>query len=411
MQRRKEKFLEKIVKKDYKNKLEEVLEHKNFSEQTKSLLLSMLYKIENAYSDYSKVKQNVESKDEYIENIISIIKNKCNNIEVISPRSQKSAELGRRVFVIDDQTKSIKCYPVERKLLYAISKIAKKDLIIDKEKYGMIAKPLSDLINIGNNINTVEPLRDFNGYSWTTLNREIESIEYNLIYQNLRILLGYKLLKDWSENEDDNIDYMTFFERTIKDIYGESYKKIIKELVIRLAMLLEMKFYKREKTENSEEEIVNLMIELQKTFLKCFEIKIEQARTKLDVTKLLYEFRYFYLLPFDRKKSICEVEELKIQIERTIRVLIDRMKLEGIIGEFSKRKDLETKIIKSILTLKTIRLEDIYVMASKDKERNLIYLTIFDESEFEQKIELGTLEEIQKKDLGIKLNKKVRVFY
>ena len=411
MHKKKENFLEKIVKKDYKNKLEEVLEHKNFSEQTKSLLLSMLYKIENAYSDYSKVKQNVETKDEYIENIISIIKNKCNNIEVISSRSQRSAELGRRIFIIDDQTKSIKCYPVERKLLYAISKIAKKDLIIDKEKYGIIAKPLSDLINIGNNINTVEPLRDFNGYSWTTLNREIESIEYNLIYQNLRILLGYKLLKDWSENEDDNIDYMTFFERTIKDIYGESYKKIIKELVIRLAMLLEMKFYKREKTENSEEEIVNLMIELQKTFLKCFEIKIEQARTKLDVTKLLYEFRYFYLLPFDRKKSICEVEELKIQIERTLRVLIDRMKLEGIIGEFSKRKDLESKIIKSILTLKTIRLEDIYVMASKDKEKNLIYLTIFDESEFEQKIELGTLEEIQKKDLGIKLNKKVRVFY
>ena len=129
------------------------------------------------------------------------------------------------------------------------------------------------------------------------------------------------------------------------------------------------------------------------------------------MTKLLYEFRYFYLLPFNKEKSIYEVEELTVQIERTIRVLIDRMKLEGIIGEFSKRKDLETKIIKSILTLKTIRLEDIYVMVSKDKERNLIYLTIFDESEFEQKVEMGSIEEIQKKDLGIKLNKKVRVFY
>ena len=103
MQKKKEKFLGKIVKKDYKNKLEEVLEHKKFSEQTKSLLLSMLYKIENAYSDYSRVKQNVESKDEYIENIISIIKNKCNNIEVISSKSQRSAELGRRIFVIDDK--------------------------------------------------------------------------------------------------------------------------------------------------------------------------------------------------------------------------------------------------------------------------------------------------------------------
>ena len=29
----------------------------------------------------------------------------------------------------------------------------------------------------------VEPLRDFNGYSWTTIPSEIESIQHNLIYQ------------------------------------------------------------------------------------------------------------------------------------------------------------------------------------------------------------------------------------
>ena len=171
MQKKKENLLGKIVKKNYNNKLEEVLEHKNFSEHTKSLLLSMLYKIESAYPDYERVKRNVEAKEEYIENIISIIQNQCSEIDVISPSSPRSEELGRRIFIIDEKRKSIKCYPVERKMLYAIAKLGKRELIVDKGKYDIIAKPLSDLINIGSNINTVEPLRDFNGYSWTTLSR------------------------------------------------------------------------------------------------------------------------------------------------------------------------------------------------------------------------------------------------
>ena len=45
----------KIIK-DYNNELEIILEQKAFSSDVKNLLLSMLYKIENAYEDYKKVK-------------------------------------------------------------------------------------------------------------------------------------------------------------------------------------------------------------------------------------------------------------------------------------------------------------------------------------------------------------------
>ncbi len=522
MQKKKENLLEKIVKKNYNNKLEEVLEHKKFSEQTKSLLLSMLYKIESAYPDYAKVKQNVETKEEYIENIISIIQNQCSDIEVINPRSPRSEELGRRIFVIDSNTKSIKCYPVERKLLYAISKIGKRDYIVDKEKYSMLAKPMSDLIKIGDNINTVEPLRDFNGYSWTVVTREIESIEYNLIYQNLRILLGYKFLKDWINNREFIADYMSMFKKNLRNLYGEKNGNNIKELIFKLAILLNIKFDeqgRKELSENRNEiisqlqiiddnklfaesisnqkrvindkikqidtvlnnqgllqreaqirniynlqilseqlirereieftkidnlnklllpknfinykkelirkqqyiqlleignldiEIKNAIMELQKVFLKCFEMKIEQARTKTDVTQLIYQFRYYYLLPFDSEKSILEVKELEELTKSVIKKLIERMKFEGIVGEFSKKPELEMKIFETILSLKTIRLEDIYATAIKDKESNKISMILYDEEEFEQKIELGSTEEIQKKDLGIKLNKRVKVFY
>ena len=57
----------------------------------------------------------------------------------------------------------------------------------------------------------VEPLRDFNGYSWTTIPQEIESIDHNLIYQNLRILVGHKFLNKWVKNDEFIIDYFYFF--------------------------------------------------------------------------------------------------------------------------------------------------------------------------------------------------------
>ena len=129
MQKKKENLLGRIVKKNYNNKLEEVLESKNFSEYTKSLLLNMLYKIETAYSDYKKAKHNIETKDEYIEKIISIIKKECNLIEVVRPNSPEGQELGRRTFIVNKAQKTIKSYAIERKILYALAKIEKKDLI------------------------------------------------------------------------------------------------------------------------------------------------------------------------------------------------------------------------------------------------------------------------------------------
>ena len=80
----KEKLFNKIVKKDYDNKLEEILSNKNFSEDVKNSLLSVFYNIENGYKDYAKVKRETFDKNEYIENLMSIIQNECKNIIFLS---------------------------------------------------------------------------------------------------------------------------------------------------------------------------------------------------------------------------------------------------------------------------------------------------------------------------------------
>ena len=59
----------KINSNEYNNRLEQILENKNFDEEVKNLLLSMLYKIENGYKDYTKVKVKAYSKEEFMEQI------------------------------------------------------------------------------------------------------------------------------------------------------------------------------------------------------------------------------------------------------------------------------------------------------------------------------------------------------
>ena len=85
-------IIEKFVKKDYNNELEEVLSKKEYEEDVKNLLLDILYKVETSYKDYTKVKQNVVLQEKYIQNIINIIKNKCDNIKLIKPDIKNTSQ-------------------------------------------------------------------------------------------------------------------------------------------------------------------------------------------------------------------------------------------------------------------------------------------------------------------------------
>ena len=96
MTAKKQNFLEKIVKKDYNNELEKILEEKDFSENAKSALLSILYKIEASYKDVETVKKDIETKEEYIEKFINIIKNKCNSIQIIKISDKENDILKNR---------------------------------------------------------------------------------------------------------------------------------------------------------------------------------------------------------------------------------------------------------------------------------------------------------------------------
>lgn len=299
MPKRKQNILNKIVKKNYNNELEEILEQKNFGENVKSTLLSILYKIEASYKDIQTVKKDIESKEEYIKNILEIITNKCDSIKIIKMNNNENVIPKNRTYVVNKEKNEIIAYPIERKILYAIAKIGKKDKII-KDDYYLINKTISDLINVGNNINIVEPLRDFNGYSWTTIPQEIESIDHNLIYQNLRILIGNDFLNKWIKNNEFIIDYYELFNEELENKFGKENKEKIIDVISRLSVLLEVKFnkeksneYKNEKNKIEEEleKFENNEEFIEKIIKDKFQIadKIKNIDTIINNKKLLQE--------------------------------------------------------------------------------------------------------------------------
>ena len=95
---------------------------------------------------------------------------------------------------------------------------------------------MSNFINVGKNIDRLEVLRDFNGWSWTTIKKEIESIDANLIYQCLQILFGKEFMDNWIQDKDGIIDY---FEAMTNDgkKYGKQTIERVKELLIKIAMI------------------------------------------------------------------------------------------------------------------------------------------------------------------------------
>ena len=526
MPRNKENTLfEKIVKKDYKNELEEVLEKKNFGENAKSLLLEILYKIEIAYKDYEKVKIGVAKKEEYIENFIDIIQNKCKTIKIVKPNSEESLVLNNKTFFVSKERSEIICLPIARKLLYAIAKISKEDIIVNK-KYSLLSTTMSNLINVGHNINMVEPLRDFNGWSWTTVPREYESIEYNLIYQLLTMLAGEKFLSDWTKSKDSIIDYLDELEEVLTYRYGENLSKKIIEIVEKLSVIMDLKvnadmeneiekakerlereltnlgdkeeyikrltaqknklksqimnidtilsdqdllqeeyikrnqnlpleekifsmrvlaetmmlereklfeklqkcnellkpqkfLEKRQKLENEyeiyeladveniENELKDNLIKLQKLFLECFKIKVDKAQEKHQIINLIYQYRYYCALPYDLTKNNFELDKIQEQLEQTGKKLIRKAIEQRVLFIFAKNENLNYKIIKNIFNVRSINLEDLSIKIIKENDE--FYVQFFDDKAFDKKCKLD-FETLNKKELKIRLNKKIKVF-
>lgn len=235
----KEEIFSKLNIKDYNNELEKILEKKSFSEGTKNILLNILYKIETSYEDYTKVKVGTRTKKEILEEVINIIENNCKEIELVKPKLEEETKLKDKSFIVEYSDRKIISYPNEKTVYYGICHLRNKDIIINN-KYEILKEPMEKLLGIGYIMEQEEIIRDFDGWSWNVSTDEIESYIYNLVYQNIRILIGEEYLLE-NINKFPIIDFIDKFEKRIRSICNEELANEIILDVYQIAILENVK--------------------------------------------------------------------------------------------------------------------------------------------------------------------------
>ena len=88
--------------------------------------------------------------------------------------------------------------------------------------------------------------------------------------------------------------------------------------------------------------------------------------------------------------------------------LLEKAHILKIIDRFSKEQEVDYQILKNIFNIRIINLEDLYIKIIKEKEK--YYIQLFDENIFEEKAQLENIGKMNKKDLSIKMNKKIKIF-
>ena len=313
--------------KDYNRELEKILEKKDFSKDTKNLLLSMFYKLEISYNDYYTVKRKSKTKQEYLENVLENIKN-SNRIELVRPSDIEFENYNSSMpYEIDFKLKRIRVVANELALLSAILEL--NDFQINlTEKYNLIRNSMPYLLNMAYDMENVEVLRDFNAWSWNTLINEIKDININLVYQILKIIINEDIF-NILQAKNEYIDVVELIYQELLNMYPEKSVDKFMNLIFKISILIYINISENE-NKRLKEERETLELELQeikdkKTYIekvteekKNLTKQLKQIDLTLNDKELLfqeYERRNEKLSEYNKFFSISHLTE-KMQRER-----------------------------------------------------------------------------------------------
>lgn len=153
---------------------------------------------------------------------------------------------------------------------------------------------------------------------------------------------------------------------------------------------------------NIEEKV----IQLEKLFFCFFQKKIKQI-VKKEQLELVYMLRYYEQVPFNKKKRLGQIKELRDIFENLEEEILNQLLMSKGVNKVAEDNSFNIKILKHIFHTKIIDLENMYI---KMKQKDSIWqLEIYDKEVLEKEI---TLEEIGKevKAFKIKKNKMIKVF-
>lgn len=226
------------------------------------------------------------------------------------------------------------------------------------------------------------------------IRRNEELPEYHKIFSlsHLTEILTRQRKKIMAKIEEEN--------RMLEPVY---YLEITAKLKEKLELLSDLEL----KQEEIEEKIIHYSIQLEKRVMDCLKIrinnieKLEKSAKKEALIEEIYSFRYYCYLYLDKNRYIGIVEELKEKTEEIKILLIKKAEDLKVLNKIVKEgKNFE--IFNILFTTRIINLENIEV----ELQNNInIEALIYETDIFEKKIEL----QLGKKDLNVKLNKKVKL--
>ena len=154
-----------------------------------------------------------------------------------------------------------------------------------------------------------------------------------------------------------------------------------------------------------EIDVQSEIIKLQKDIIRCMYIEIQNIEDRNELINFIYKYRYYNWLPIKNSQNIFNTNELKKANKKLVESLIKNAIQMKAINEILTEEDKNIELTEKLFLSNIIRLQDINIKITKEKEN--LYMTIYDEEIEDSKIEL---KNIKKEDLKIKLGKKTKLF-
>ena len=422
--------------KDYQNLLEEILEKKTFSSISKSLLFSMIYKLEVSYKDYTVVKPRVLTKDEFLSHMLEVIQKYCDNIKTVEPESVGAELLIKHKVeaVTNYNERSILVYPTEQAMLYAISDIEPKYFFVKKDF--IFKKVLQKVLVEGYKQNTVEILKNFNGWSWDISFDKTQNHMVYLMYQNLLMIKGEQFLFEWRTDHQVQQDYLMQLKHAIRNITGNdeyywSFCRVLykmanrkeksemtqmlqkKEQKYQNFLLQDKEFKKKNLREfqklkqyhemlNNEKTLQEEFLELQKLFLQFLEKKLARFSFREEILEMISILRYYQNYVF----LIKEYKKLLPYFDYIQKLTFTKACEIGVLKIICMNIEVNFEILKYIFDTRIIDLEDIKIYL--EQEDGEILMKVYDKEVFEKQGKIAF--QGNKKDIAIKKKKMVSIF-
>ena len=148
------------------------------------------------------------------------------------------------------------------------------------------------------------------------------------------------------------------------------------------------------------------IIRLEKLFLKDYKILIEKLEGRREIIELMYEFRYYNMIPIDEETQIKDEDLLAKDIDEVRTFLINKALDGKIINVVNNNGYINLEVLKNMFSLRLINLENAEVFFQKID--NGVIINYLEGNNEETAIKIIFPSDIGK--YKIKENKKIKIF-